>query len=142
MMRAYSQASSKCAEQFSSKYKKRFTQHHRTTLLALCEMCWLFHPPTQCQKPKVCSNYSSHSHGQENYDAHLRCVGYSGPHKPGSPDCFALLKHTAHSSRALSNTEHHYATKQGKAAHERWDLSQQRARSTDATQATRQAVKH
>ncbi|KAL7783444.1 hypothetical protein V8C37DRAFT_414796 [Trichoderma ceciliae] len=107
----------------------------RPRRLMLCETCWLFHPPTQCQKPKVCGNCGSSSHDRADCEAHPKCVGCYGPHSSGSPECFALLKRTAHGSRALSKTEHSFAIQQGKAAYERWELFQQRTQPADATQA-------
>ncbi|KAF1729477.1 hypothetical protein CRV24_010572 [Beauveria bassiana] len=93
--------------------------------LILCNTCWLFHTPMQCQKPKVCGNRGSRTHDRESCQANTRCVGCHGPHDTGSPECFALPKRTAHGTRALSKTEHNYAIRQGKAAYERWELSQQ-----------------
>ncbi|KAM3520387.1 hypothetical protein MY4038_009438 [Beauveria bassiana] len=93
--------------------------------LILCNTCWLFHTPMQCQKPKVCGNCGSRTHDRESCQANTRCVGCHGPHDTGSPECFALPKRTAHGTRALSKTEHNYAIRQGKAAYERWELSQQ-----------------
>lgn len=103
--------------------------------LILCNTCWLFHTPTQCQKPKVCGNCGSHTHDLENCEANTRCVGCHGPHRTGSTECFALPKSTAHGTRALSKTEHNHAIRQGKAAYERWELSQRQTRPTETTQA-------
>ncbi|TQW01617.1 Endonuclease/exonuclease/phosphatase [Cordyceps javanica] len=103
--------------------------------LTLCNTCWLFHTPTQCQKPKVCGNCGSRIHDRESCKASTRCVGCHGPHDTGSPECFALPKRTAHGTRALSKTEHNHAIRQGKAAYERWELSQRQPRPTETTQA-------
>ncbi|EJP61521.1 uncharacterized protein BBA_09545 [Beauveria bassiana ARSEF 2860] len=94
----------------------------------------LYHPPTQCQKPKVCGNCGSRSHDLENCETHPTCVGCSGPHGAGSSECFALPKRTAHGSRALSKTEQSYAIQQGKTAYVRWELSKQVAKPVEATQ--------
>ncbi|OAA53177.1 hypothetical protein LEL_11028 [Akanthomyces lecanii RCEF 1005] len=110
-------------------------QPTRPPRLTLCDTCWIFHTQTNCQKPQVCGNCGSQSHVLENCKADTRCVGCSGPHDTGSSECFALPKRTAHGSRALSKTERSYAIRQGKAAYERWELSQQRAKSIAATQA-------
>ncbi|PQK18128.1 hypothetical protein BB8028_0012g00250 [Beauveria bassiana] len=111
-------------------------QPTRPRRLTLCNTCWLYHPPTQCQKPKVCGNCGSRSHDLENCETHPICVGCSGPHGAGSSECFALPKRTAHGSRALSKTEQSYAIQQGKAAYVRWELSKQGAKSVEATQAS------
>ncbi|KAM3453433.1 hypothetical protein MY8738_008525 [Beauveria namnaoensis] len=111
-------------------------QPTRPRRLTLCNTCWLYHPPTQCQKPKVCGNCGGRSHDSENCETHPICVGCSGPHGAGSSECFALPKRTAHGSRALSKTEQSYAIQQGKAAYVRWELSKQGAKSLEATQAS------
>lgn len=109
---------------------------HRTgsRRLALCETCWLYHPPTHCQKQMVCGNCSSPSHSLECCAAPPRCAGCSGPHAAGSPDCFAHPKPTADGQRALSKTEHKYAMQQGRTAYERWERSQQLAKAKTTTQ--------
>ena len=109
-------------------------QPTRPPRLILCNTCWLYHTPTICRKPQVCGNCGSLNHDIENCRDHTRCVGCSGPHDTGSSDCFALPRRTAHGSRALSNTERSHALRQGKAAYERWELSQQQAKSAEAAQ--------
>lgn len=42
-------------------------------------------------------------------------------------------KRTAHGTRALSKTEHNCAIRQGKAAYERWELSQQQIMPAETT---------
>ncbi|OAA60200.1 reverse transcriptase [Akanthomyces lecanii RCEF 1005] len=103
--------------------------------LTLCETCWLYHPPTRCQKQMVCGNCNSPSHSLDGCTASPRCVGCSGPHAAGSPDCFARPKPTTDGQRALSKTERKYAMQQGKFAYERWERSQPLAKAAETTQA-------
>lgn len=109
-------------------------QPTRPPRLTLCDTCWLYHTPTRCRKPQACGHCGSLSHDLENCKNDTRCVGCSGPHETGSSECFALPRRTAHGSRALSKTERSHAMRQGKAAYERWELSQQKAAPAETAQ--------